>query len=77
VGARAHRCSPAMDKEDEQDEAVLEGCSLGYKWRWRGSTMIVKGGGGLSSAQERRKVREGSVERGNGAGYYRCGARFL
>jgi hypothetical protein len=47
VGARAHRCSPAAVKEDEPNEAVLEGCA---PERRRGGTTEAKNDGGLSLA---------------------------
>jgi hypothetical protein len=39
-----------MDEEDKQDEAMLEGCSMEHKRRWRGGATIAKSGGSLSSA---------------------------
>jgi hypothetical protein len=60
-------CTAAAE-EDEQNDAVMEGCSLEHKRRWRGGVTTVKGGSSSSSTQERRNVREGSVERGKGVG---------
>jgi hypothetical protein len=57
-------------EEDEQDEAVPEGCSPEHMWRWRGDVPMVKNVRGSSLVQEQRKMRESSVVRGNGAGCY-------
>jgi hypothetical protein len=50
AGTSAHRCSLVVAEEDEQDEAVPEGCSPEHKQRGRGGTTMVKGGGGSSLA---------------------------
>jgi hypothetical protein len=51
MGARAHRCSPAVVEEEEPDEAVPEGCSLDYEWRQRGSATEAKNDDGLNSVR--------------------------
>jgi hypothetical protein len=64
MGARAHRCSPAMVEDDEPDEAAPEGCSLEHERRRRCGATEAKNGGSLSSLRGRRRVPRSSGERG-------------
>jgi hypothetical protein len=49
AGAQGHRCSPAVAREGEEDEAEPEAGSLEHERRRRGSTMAVEDSGGSSS----------------------------
>jgi hypothetical protein len=53
AGAGARPCSSVVVEEDEQDEAMLEGCSPEHERRRRGSVgeTEVKNGSGLSLAR--------------------------
>jgi hypothetical protein len=49
ASASDHRCSSVVAEEDEQDEAVPEGCSLEHNLQQRGGLTMVKSGGDLCS----------------------------
>jgi hypothetical protein len=57
-------------EEDEQDEAVMEGCSLEHERRQRGDMTTAKSSGGSSSVRERRRARESLEVRGKVRGLY-------
>jgi hypothetical protein len=50
MGARARRCSPVTEEEDEPDEAVPGRYSPEHGWWRRGGTTEARNGGGLSSS---------------------------
>jgi hypothetical protein len=64
AGARARRCSPVMEGENESVEAVLGRCSpVTEEWQ-RGGAPEAANGGSLSSSRGRRRARRSSEERG-------------
>jgi hypothetical protein len=52
VGARGHRCSPAVAGEGKEDEAELVRGSSELELWWRGGATELKNGDGLSSVRE-------------------------
>jgi hypothetical protein len=63
-----------MKKEEEDEVEPVRG-SLEHERRWGRDATEVESYGGLSSVQERRRLRENSRVRGKGAGCSMGGAR--
>jgi hypothetical protein len=63
AGAMALRCLPAVVDEDE---AVMQGCSLEHEQQWRGSALVKKTSGGMG---ESAKSMEESGRCGNDRGW--------
>jgi hypothetical protein len=77
MSAQGHRCSLAVARGDEEDDAELVRDSPEHDW-WRGGgTMEAESGGGSSSARGWRSARENSRMRGKVAGCSRGGASYF
>jgi hypothetical protein len=62
-----HGSSPAGAQQREGNMGIPAWASPGLEWRWRGGTVEVTNGGGLSSERGQQKARGSSRERGKGA----------